>query len=52
MSQEDYLLANQPSELERLRVQSLVWESTGRQLLGRLSRGARLSDQAFSKTSR
>jgi ubiquinone/menaquinone biosynthesis C-methylase UbiE len=33
MSQENYLLAKQPSELERLRLQSLVWEPTGRQLL-------------------
>jgi hypothetical protein len=33
MSQEDYLLADQPSELERLRLQSLAWEPTGRQLL-------------------
>ena len=30
---EEYLLANQPSELERLRLQSLVWEPSGRQLL-------------------
>jgi SAM-dependent methyltransferase len=36
MSQEDYLLANQPSELERLRLQSLVWEPSGRQLLSKL----------------
>jgi hypothetical protein len=36
MSQERYLLANQPSELERLRWQSLVWEPTGRQLLSKL----------------
>jgi SAM-dependent methyltransferase len=40
MSQEDYLLAGQPSELERLRLQSLVWEPTGRQLLSKLSSGA------------
>jgi len=31
-----YLLAGQPSELERLRLQSRVWEPTGRQLLARL----------------
>lgn len=37
MSQE-YLLAGQPSELERLRLQSLVWEPSGRQLLGKLDR--------------
>jgi SAM-dependent methyltransferase len=36
MSQEHYLLANQPSELERLRLQSLVWEPPGRQLLAKL----------------
>ena len=40
MSQEDYLLANQPSELERLRLQSLVWEPSGRQLLSRLDGGS------------
>ena len=40
MSQEDYLLANQPSELERLRLQSLVWEPTGRQLLSKLGDGS------------
>ena len=40
MSQENYLLANQPSELERLRLQSLVWEPTGRQLLSRLGGGS------------
>jgi SAM-dependent methyltransferase len=40
MSQENYLLANQPSEMERLRLQSLVWEPTGRQLLSKLGRGS------------
>jgi SAM-dependent methyltransferase len=40
MSQENYLLANQPSELERLRLQSLVWEPTGRQLLSKLGGGS------------
>jgi SAM-dependent methyltransferase len=40
MSQERYLLANQPSELERLRLQSLVWEPTGRQLLSKLGGGS------------
>jgi len=40
MSQEDYLLANQPSELERLRLQSLVWEPTGRQLLSKVAGGS------------
>jgi SAM-dependent methyltransferase len=39
MSQE-YLLANQPSELERLRLQSRVWESTGRQLLSKVDGGS------------
>jgi SAM-dependent methyltransferase len=33
---EEYLLANQPSELERLRLQSLVWEPPGRRLLAKL----------------
>jgi ubiquinone/menaquinone biosynthesis C-methylase UbiE len=36
MSQEKYLLANQPSEFGRLRLQSLVWEPTGRQLLSKV----------------
>ena len=40
MSQEDYLLANQPSELARLRLQSLVWEPTGRQLLSKVAGGS------------
>ena len=40
MSQENYLLANEPSELERLRLQSLVWEPTGRQLLSKLDGGS------------
>ena len=31
-----YLLAGQASELERLRLQSLVWEPSGRQLLSKL----------------
>jgi SAM-dependent methyltransferase len=30
------LLANQPSELERLQLQSRVWESSGRQLLSKI----------------
>jgi SAM-dependent methyltransferase len=37
---QDYLLADQPSELERLRLQSLVWEPTGRQLLTQLENGS------------
>jgi len=36
----DYLLGGQPSELARLQLQSLVWESTGRQLLSRLGDGS------------
>jgi SAM-dependent methyltransferase len=40
MSQEDYLLANQPSELERLQLQSRVWEPAGRQLLSRIEGGS------------
>ena len=40
MSQEDYLLANQPSELERLQLQSRVWEPAGRQLLSKLDGGS------------
>jgi SAM-dependent methyltransferase len=39
MSQE-YLLANQPSELERLRLQSLVWEPSGRQLVKKIDDGS------------
>ena len=36
VSQNEYLLAGQPSELERLQLQSRVWEPTGQQLLSRL----------------
>jgi SAM-dependent methyltransferase len=39
MSQEEYLLAGQPSELERLQLQSRVWEPSGRQLLSKLGDG-------------
>jgi SAM-dependent methyltransferase len=39
MSQEEYLLADQPSELERLQLQSRVWEPSGRQLLSRIGAG-------------
>jgi SAM-dependent methyltransferase len=35
-----YLLAGQTSELERLRLQSLVWEPSGRQLLSKLGDGS------------
>jgi SAM-dependent methyltransferase len=37
VSQEEYLLASQPSELERLQLQSQVWEPAGRQLLSRIA---------------
>ena len=37
MSREQYLLAKQPSELERLQLQSRVWEPSGRQLLSKLA---------------
>jgi SAM-dependent methyltransferase len=40
VSQEEYLLANQPSELERLQLQSQVWEPTGRQLLSKIGSGS------------
>lgn len=40
MSREDYLLADQPSELERLQLQSRVWEPAGRKLLSRLGDGS------------
>ena len=40
MSKEEYLLANQPSELERLQLQSRVWEPAGRRLLERLDGGS------------
>src|SRR5215203_5424410 len=38
-----YLLAGQASELERLQVQSRVWEPSGRALLGQLGSGDGLS---------
>ena len=40
MSHEQYLLASQPSELERLQLQSHVWEPTGQQLLSKIGSGA------------
>ena len=40
MSDENYLLADQPSELERLQLQSRVWEPAGRQLLSNVEGGA------------
>jgi SAM-dependent methyltransferase len=42
MSQEDYLLANQPSELERLQLQARVWEPSGRQVLSKVGDGSGL----------
>ena len=41
-----YLLAGQVSELERLQLQSRVWEASGRRLLGEIGdgRGARALD--------
>ena len=40
VSQKEYLLANQPSELERLQLQARVWEPTGRQLLSKIGSGS------------
>jgi SAM-dependent methyltransferase len=40
MSEQNYLLADQPSELERLQLQSRVWEPTGRQLLSTVGDGS------------
>jgi SAM-dependent methyltransferase len=40
MSHEGYLLADEPSELERLQLQSRVWEPSGRQLLTKLGDGS------------
>jgi SAM-dependent methyltransferase len=40
MSQGKYLLADQPSELERLQLQSRVWEPPGRQLLAKVGDGS------------
>jgi SAM-dependent methyltransferase len=40
VSQEGYLLANQPSEWARLQLQSQVWEPAGRQLLSKIGGGA------------
>ena len=42
MSHREYLLADQPSELERLQLQSRVWEPSGRQLLAKLGDGSGL----------
>lgn len=40
MSSEEYLLADKPSELERLQLQSRVWEPSGRQLLAKVGDGS------------
>jgi SAM-dependent methyltransferase len=40
VSHEEYLLADQPSELERLQLQSRVWEPSGRQVLSRIGDGS------------
>ena len=42
MSREEYLLADQPSELERLQLQARVWEPSGRQLLTEVGDGSGL----------
>ncbi|SRR6266568_3747483 len=39
MSAESYLLAGQPSELERLQLQAKVWEPSGRRLLDQIGDG-------------
>jgi SAM-dependent methyltransferase len=46
MSPQAYLLADQPSELERLQLQSRVWEPSGRRLLDEIGegRGTRVLD--------
>jgi SAM-dependent methyltransferase len=46
MPSQPYLLADQPSELERLQLQSRVWEPSGRRLLDEIGegRGARVLD--------
>jgi len=40
MSQGNYVLANQPSELERLQLQSRVWEPAGRHFLSKFGDGS------------
>jgi SAM-dependent methyltransferase len=42
MSRGEYLLADEPSELERLQLQSRVWEPSGRQLLSKVGIGSGL----------
>jgi hypothetical protein len=41
MSSQAYLLADQPSELERLQLQSRLWEPSGRRLLDEIGEGRR-----------
>ena len=38
--EEEYLLANQPTELQRLQLQAQVWEPSGRQLLSKIGNGS------------
>jgi len=40
VSQEEYLLAGQPSELARLQLQAQVWEPSGRRLLSKIGGGS------------
>jgi SAM-dependent methyltransferase len=40
MSPKEYVLADQPSELERLQLQSRVWEPSGRRLLSSIGDGS------------
>ena len=40
VSREEYLLGGQPSELERLQLQSRVWEPSGGQLLSKIGDGS------------
>jgi SAM-dependent methyltransferase len=40
VSQDEYLLADQPSELQRLQLQSQVWEPAGHQLLSKIGSGS------------
>jgi SAM-dependent methyltransferase len=42
VSEGEYLLADQPSELDRLQLQSRVWEPSGRQLLTKVGDGSGL----------
>ena len=42
MSPDDYLLADQPSELQRLQLQSRVWEPAGQEVLSEIGPGSGL----------